>query len=142
MLFYFLFFIQYLFYHNNLVISCQIPFFFLPHFFFFENIAAPPPGFRVFEKVLLMVQKKKKFARRAKTPAKLIAKETHVPQARSEFLRINDICSSLSRLYIVLYGGRPQAVVGVSLLISKQRSWYPKVPGEATVRNTFKKGVP
>ena len=45
----------------------------------------------------------------------------------------------LTMLYIVLYGGRPQAVVGVSLLISKQRSWYPKVPGEATVRNIFKK---
>ena len=74
-----------------------------------------------FEKVLLMVQKKN-FALRAKTPTKhlLVASggETHVPQARSEFLRINDICSfPLTRLYIVLYGGRPQAVV-VSAFLS------------------------
>ena len=89
-----------------------------------------------------MVQKKKKKNRASReNPCKAYRQGDACSPSPSEFLRISDICSfPLTRLYIVLYGGRPQAVVGVSLLISKQRSWYPKVPGEATVRNTFKKG--
>ena len=68
-------------------------------FFFFEMFCSPAARILGFEKVLLMVQKKI-FALRAKTPAKLLlvasGGEMHVPQARSEFLRISDICSFLS----------------------------------------------
>ena len=85
------------------------------------------------------------FALRAKTPAKLLlvasGGETHVPQARSEFLRISDICSF--PVHCTLRWPVQVAVQNphwVSAFLSvKQRSWYPKVPGEATVRNISKK---
>ena len=85
------------------------------------------------------------FALRAKTPAKLLlvasGGETHVPQARSEFLRISDICSF--PVHCTLRWPVQVAVQNphwVSAFVSvKQRSWYPKVTGEATVRNISKK---
>ena len=73
--------------------------FFFLFFFFFGELLSPAARILGFEKVLLMVQKNF-FALRAKTSAKLLlvasGGETHVPQARSEFLRISDICSFLS----------------------------------------------
>ena len=81
------------------------------------------------------------------TPAKLLlvasGGETHVPQARSEFLRISDICSfpvhCTLRWPVQVAVQNPHWVS--SFLSVKQRSWHPKVPGEATVR-TFLKNVP
>ena len=79
------------------------------------------------------------------TPAKLLlvasGGETHVPQARSEFLRISDICSfpvhCTLRWPVQVAVQNPHWVS--SFLSVKQRSWHPKVPGEATVRNISKK---
>ena len=86
-------------------------------FFFFDVCTSPAARISGFEKVLLMVQKKKIRASR-ENPCKAYRQgdacspsPVRVPPNQRHLL------FPLTRLYIVLYGGRPQAVV-VSAFLS------------------------
>ena len=107
--------------------------------------SAPPPGFLSFEKLLLDGPKKKTPCNRSlrqrdecyPSTVRVPPNQRHSILLTSYRAVMQEACTLYSS--VAGAGGRPQAAVDVSLLISKQRSWHPKVPGEATVRNISKK---